>query len=178
MADDKFDSIIVGAGPAGVSAAIMGTVNAFMNVGAAAMAHDIPLALGRKVRHELLWGRVSTVVLTVAAAIVARFSGTLVAFLGIFGWGLFASTLVPTLAIGLNWAGATRAGAIASISTGLATTLGFESAAYFKVFTVPTGVTVSGFSLVLSLMVFFLVSALTHRQAAEIDPDIKLVMDT
>ena len=44
----------------------------------------------------------------------------LVAFLGIFGWGLFASTLVPALAVGLNWKGATREGAIASISLGLA----------------------------------------------------------
>ena len=33
----------------------------------------------------------------VAAALIAQLSGTLVAFLGIFGWGLFASTLVPAL---------------------------------------------------------------------------------
>lgn len=163
---------------AGVTAAIMGTVNAFMNVGAAAITHDIPVALGRRVKNELLWGRISTVLLTVVAAGVALLSGSLVAFLGIFGWGLFASTLVPALAIGLNWPGATRAGAIASISTGLVTTLGFESLAYFKVFSVPTGVTVSGLSLVLSMLVFFVVSFLTRRQAADVDQDILLVMDT
>lgn len=170
-------ALLAGVVFAGVSAAIMGTVNAFMNVGAAAMTHDIPLALGRKVRNELFWGRVSTVVLTLAAAIVARYSGSLVAFLGIFGWGLFASTLVPALAIGLNWAGATRAGAIASISTGLGTTLILESAAYFKAFTIPAGVTVSGLSLVLSLLVFFGVSAATRGQASEVEADIKLVME-
>ncbi len=162
---------------AGVAAAIMGTVNAFMNVGAAAVVHDIPIALGVRVSNELYWGRVATVVLTAIAAVVARYSGSLVAFLGIFGWGLFASTLVPALAIGLNWPGATRAGAIASILTGLAVTLTFETAAYFKLYSFPAGVTVSGLSLVLSLLVFFAVSVLTRRQAADVDPDITLAME-
>ena len=102
----------------GVAAAIMSTVNSFMSIGAAALTHDLPVALGRRVGNELRWGRISTVVISVVAALVAQASGTLVAFLGIFGWGLFASTLVPALAIGLNWQGATRAGAIASIATG------------------------------------------------------------
>ena len=81
---------------AGVAAAIMSTVNSFMSVGAAALTHDIPIALGRPVRNELRWGRVATVAISVVATLVAVRSGTLVAFLGIFGWGLFASTLVPS----------------------------------------------------------------------------------
>jgi Na+/proline symporter len=102
----------------------------------------------------------------------------MVAFLGIFGWGLFASTLVPALAIGLNWQGATRAGALASIGTGLAVTLVFETLAFFKVYSFPTGVTVSGLSLALSLLVFFGVSWLTRRTAAATLPaDVRLVME-
>jgi len=163
---------------AGVAAAIMSTVNSFLNVGAAVITHDLPVALGRKLPDELAWGRISTIAISLLAGVVAQVSGTLVAFLGIFGWGLFASTLVPALAIGLNWPGATRSGAIASIATGLVTTLGFESAAYFGVFTFPAGVTVSGLSLVLSLLVFFGVSWLTRREAGEIDADVKLVMET
>ncbi|HEV8358064.1 MAG TPA: hypothetical protein VGQ17_15030 [Gemmatimonadales bacterium] len=161
----------------GVAAAIMSTVNSFLNIGAAVVTHDLPVALGRRLPAELFWGRLSTVAISVLAAIVAQLSGTLVAFLGIFGWGLFASTLVPALAVGLNWPGATRAGAIASILTGLVTTLGFETAAYFKVYAFPAGVTVSGLSLVLSLLAFLGVSALTPGQAAEIDPDVRLVME-
>jgi Na+/proline symporter len=163
---------------AGVAAAIMSTVNSFMNIGAAALTHDIPVALGRRVRNELFWGRVATVVISVAAALLAQLSGTLVAFLGIFGWGLFSSTLVPALAIGLNWTGATRAGAIASICTGLVLTLTFESLAYFGLYTFPTGVTVSGLSLVASILVFFGVSFVTQRTAAQaIDTDVRLIME-
>lgn len=162
----------------GVAAAIMATVNSFISVGAAALTHDLPKAFGRPVRNELLVGRITTVVLALVAAVVAQLSGTLVAFLGIFGWGLFGSTIVPALAIGLNWEGATRAGALASIGTGLGLTLFGETLGYFKVYALPAGVSVSGLSLSASLLVFFAVSWLTRsRAASEIDPDIKLVME-
>jgi len=163
----------------GVAAAIMSTVNSFMNIGAAVVTHDLPVALGRPVRNELRWGRISTVVLSVAAALIAQYSGQLIAFLGIFGWGLFASTLVPALAIGLNWEGATRAGAVASIVTGLGLTVVFGTLVDFlKLHAFPAGVTVSGLSLVLSILVFFVVSWMTRAGGGEdIDPDIRLVME-
>jgi Na+/proline symporter len=162
----------------GVAAAIMSTVNSFMNIGAAALMHDLPRSLGRRVPNELFWGRVCTVLISVVAAGLAQVSGTLVAFLGIFGWGLFASTLVPALAIGLNWEGATRQGAIASIATGLAITLTGETLAYFRVYSLPTGVAVSGLSLVLSFLAFFIVSWLTRNgDGATLDGDVRLVME-
>ena len=144
----------------------------------AALTHDLPVALGRTVGNELFWGRVATIAISIAAAATAHLSGTLVAFLGIFGWGLFASTLVPALAIGLNWPGATRAGAVASMATGLGFTLLFETLAYFGAFTFPEGLTVAGGSLVLSILVFLGVSAATRRDpAAAIDLDVRLVME-
>jgi Na+/proline symporter len=161
----------------GVAAAIMSTVNSFMNVGAAAITHDIPVALGRRVGNELRWGRIATVGISVLAAVLAQLSGTLVAFLGIFGFGLFASTLVPALAIGLNWEGATRQGAIASIVVGIVSTLTLETLGFFDLYTVPVGVTVSGLSLVLSFLVFLCVSRVTRGAGgAEIDADVRLVM--
>jgi len=163
---------------AGVAAAIMSTVNSFMSVGAAALTHDLPIAFGRRVGNELLWGRVSTVAISVVAGVVAGASGTLVAFLGIFGWGLFASTLVPALAIGLNWAGATRAGAVASIATGLVVTLVFETLAYRRLFTFPSGVTATALALVSSLLVFFVVSWFTrHTAESTLAPDVRFVME-
>ena len=102
----------------------------------------------------------------------------MVAFLGIFGWGLFASTLVPALAVGLNWQGATREGAIASILTGLVITLALEITAYLRAFTFPAGVTASAVAMVSSFLVFFVVSWLTRRTAqSAIDPDVRLVME-
>ena len=162
----------------GVAAATMSAANSFINIGAAIVTHDLPIAFGRRVTNELRWGRIVTIVIAIAAAITAQRSGTMVAFLGIFGWGLFASTLVPALAVGLNWQGATRAGALASIATGLIVTLALETTAYLKVFRFPAGVTASAVAMVSSFLVFFVVSWLTRdNAAAEIDPDIRLVMD-
>ncbi len=162
----------------GVVAAIMSTVNSFMNVGAAALIHDIPAAFGRRFGDELLWGRLGTVAITLVAALVAQLSGTLVAFLGIFGWGLFASTLVPALAVGMNWTGATRAGALASIGTGLVATIGLEVAAWAGLISLPAGVTISGLTLIASFLVFFVVSWLTRvRAPAELDPDIRVIVE-
>jgi Na+/proline symporter len=162
----------------GVAAATMSAANSFINIGAAVVMHDLPIAFGRRLRNELLWGRAVTVLIAIAAAITAQLSGSMVAFLGIFGWGLFASTLVPALAVGLNWQGATRAGAMASMATGLIVTLALEIAAYNKAFTFPSGVTASAVALVFSFLIFFLVSWLTRRTAAaSIDPDVRLVME-
>jgi Na+/proline symporter len=134
--------------------------------------------MGHHVRDELRWGRAWTIVLALAGALVAERSGLLVAFLGIFGWGLFASTLVPALAIGLNWTGATRAGAVASIATGLVTTLGLETLAWFRVFQFPSGVTATALALVASLLVFFVVSWRTRATAAAtLAPDVRAVME-
>ncbi|HJQ53518.1 MAG TPA: hypothetical protein VJ825_06715 [Gemmatimonadaceae bacterium] len=162
----------------GVAAATMSAANSFINIGAAIVTHDLPIAFGRRVTNELRWGRAVTVFIAIAAALTAQQSGAMVAFLGIFGWGLFASTLVPALAVGLNWQGATRSGAMASIATGLVVTLALETAAYFKVFTFPAGVTASAVAMVASFLVFFVVSWLTRRRAsAELDADIRLVME-
>jgi Na+/panthothenate symporter len=162
----------------GVAAATMSAVNSFINIGAAVVTHDLPIAFGSRVKNELAWGRGATVVIAILAALIAQHSGSMVAFLGIFGWGLFASTLVPALAVGLNWEGATRAGALTSIATGLVVTLSLETASYFKVFTFPAGVTASAVALVLSLLTFFAVSWITRRSAAaSIDPDVRLIMD-
>ncbi len=171
-------SVVAGLVFAGVIAAGMSTVNAFMNIGAAALTHDLPIAFGRRVHDELRWGRRWTLVLSVIAAAVAQWSGTLVAFLGIFGFGLFAATLVPSLAIGLNWKGATREGAIASIATGLTLTLVIETLVYARVLSLPGGVSTSGLSLVLSVLVFFGVSWLTRARAAgQLAADVAMVMD-
>jgi Na+/proline symporter len=170
-------TVLAGVVFAAVAAAIMSTVNSFLNVGAAAIVHDLPKAFGRPPRRALRGARIATLVISILAGLVAQFSGMLVAFLGIFGWGLFASTLVPALAIGLNWPGATRSGAVASIATGLVVTLLCETLAYFKLYSFPTGVTVSGLSLVLSMLVFVGVSRFTAHQAADIDADVRLVME-
>ena len=148
---------------AGVAAAIMSTVNSFLSVGAAAITNDLPQAFGREPSTGLARGRAATLVIAVIAALIAHAPGAQVAFLGLFGYGLFASTLVPALAIGLNWKGATATGAIGSIITGLGITLVGESLSYFGAYKLPAGVPWSGVSLVAATLVFFAASRQVKR---------------
>jgi Na+/proline symporter len=162
---------------AGVVAAIMSTVNSFLNIGAAAIVRDLPLAFGRAPINELRSGRMATLVIGVAAALLAQSTGTLVALLGIFGWGLFAACLVPSLALGLTWSGGTRSGALASMACGLAVTLVGELLGYFRIYTIPGGVTVSGVALALSLLVYLVVSLATRRGSPPPDRDVRLIIE-
>ena len=155
----------------GVAAAIMSTVNSFMSIASAALTHDLPVAMGRRVKNELNWGRIWTIGISVVAGLVAQASGTLVAFLGIFGWGLFASTLVPSLAVGLNWKGVTAAAATASIITGTALNLVME----LKLIPLPSGALPTAVSLAASFVVLLLVSWWTRGE--EIDDDVLAVME-
>ena len=105
---------------AGLFAAIMSTSDAFLNIGTAAIIHDIPKAIrGRSINNELMWARIVTVLLAIVAASFALYShfqnATLVAILGAFGWATFAASIFPVLGIGLNWKGATATGAVTAI---------------------------------------------------------------
>jgi hypothetical protein len=67
---------------------------------------------------------------------------------------------------------------VTSIATGLGVTLVFETLAFLKVFTFPSGVTATALALVCSLLVFFVVSWFTrHTADATLDPDIRLLME-
>ncbi|MEE2776660.1 MAG: hypothetical protein VYE73_07845 [Acidobacteriota bacterium] len=158
---------------AGLFAAIMSTADGFLNIGAAAIIHDIPKALtGKPLNRELFWARVATLVLAVFAAVFVRFSSTdLVALLGAFGWGTFAAALVPTVAIGFNWKRASALAANVAIITSLTVNFVIEIAAI----QVPHGIHGGAIALIISLTLFFGISLST--QPKKLPEDIEAIMD-
>ena len=163
--------VLAGVVFAGLFAAIMSTADAFLNIGTAAVMHDIPKAIGKTINNELLWARVTTVLITIVSAVFALYSGDLVAILGAFGWGTFAAAIVPTVAIGFNWKRANWMAANAAIITSLSINF------CLKVFKIglPYGIDIGAFSLFISLFVFITISFMTSSD--KIDPDVEAVMD-
>ena len=151
----------------------MSTADSFLNLGAAAVVHDIPRALtGRPLSNQLLWARVATAVLAVGSAVFVLHSRQdLVALLGAFGWGTFAAALVPAVAIGFNWKRATAAAANAAIASSLVVNFGIE---LFGV-ALPYGINGGFVALLLSMTLFFGISLASPPP--RIDPDIEAVMD-
>ena len=158
---------------AGLFAAIMSTADSFLNLGAAAVVHDIPRALtGRSLANELFWARAATVALAVGSAVFVLYSRQdLVALLGAFGWGTFAAALVPAVAIGFNWKRATATAANVAIASSLAVNFGIE---LFGV-ALPYGINGGFVALLLSMTLFFGISLASPPP--RIDPDVEAVMD-
>ncbi len=161
---------------AGLLAAIMSTADAFLNIGAAALVHDIPRALGRGPRtNELWWARAATLGLAVAAALFAFYSHTvndrLVALLGAFGWGTFGAALVPAVAIGCNWKRATPLAANVAIVSSLVINFSIE---LFDI-SIPNGIHGGTVALLVSLSLFFVISYAS--KPPQLTPEVEAVMD-
>ncbi|MCX7894922.1 MAG: hypothetical protein N2447_03065 [Thermoanaerobaculum sp.] len=95
----------------GVLAAIMSTVASFCNLLAAAVAYDLPQALG-KAPWPLGWARGLTVLGGLLGTWIGVSSDRSVAVLGLLGWGFFTASLLPAV-LGARF-GATCAPAIAA----------------------------------------------------------------
>ena len=157
---------------AALLAAIMSTADGFLNIGTAAVIHDFPIAIrGRALANELLWARVTTVLIAIVAALFALYSGDLVALLGAFGWGTFAAAIVPVIGIGLNWKGATARAATVAMASSLAINFGVRITGA----SVPYGLDVGAVSLVVSMCLFLSVSLLGTPD--ELDADIEAAME-
>ena len=164
--------ILAGVVFAGLFAAIMSTADAFLNIGAAAVVHDIPRALtGRPLQRELLWARIATAVITLVAAVFVLYYDDLVALLGAFGWGTFAAALVPVVAIGFNWKRATALAANVAIVSSLAVNFLIKLTG----FQLPYHVAGGAVALLISLTLFFGISLFS--QPPTLDPDVEEIMD-
>jgi Na+/proline symporter len=123
--------MVAGFAFAAVLAAVMSTADSFLNIAAAAVVRDLPKAFGAvssepALAHELIRGRIAVALVAAVALAIGYSYGNLVALLGTFAFGTFAAALTPCLAIGFHWSGVTARAAIASIATGLLTTIGLE----------------------------------------------------
>ena len=163
---------------AGLLAAIMSTADSFLNIGAAAIVHDIPIALrGRPLDRQLLWSRITTGLLLVASTLFALYMENLIALLGTFGWGTFAAAIVPSVALGVNWKRATGTACVASIALSLMLNFSLELLARHQIYTLPYGMNVGCFSLLVALIAFTAISMASRRGESKMDPDMRAVME-
>ena len=155
-----------------IVAAIMSTADSFLNIGSAALVHDLPQAFGMTpLKHELRWARIATVVIAVGAGLLAYYAGEMVAMLGVMGWSIFAIAIVPIVAIGFNWKRANRIAANTSVISGLVCYAGL----YLTDIRLPYDFHQGAFSMLITLTIFFMVALVTP--ANRLDKDIDAVMD-
>ena len=101
-----------------ILAAIMSTAASLLNMVAAAVTRDLPLAFGRKPFPTLGPARAATIGAAACAGLIAIQAKHTVALLGILGWSMFTAGLLPVIVLGLRWPSASRKGAIIALIAG------------------------------------------------------------
>lgn len=164
-----------------VIAAIMSTSNAFLNMGASAVVHDYYIEyLDRELTddQEVLYGRLTTLAILIAAGVIAATFPGLIFVLGAAGWAIFASVLFPCVAIAYNWKGATAEGALVGGSVGLGLTLVMAYGIEYVGLSLPLGILGGQLAMVIGYVVFVGVSMGTSTSTyADLDDDIQEVLD-
>ncbi|HHN74882.1 MAG TPA: hypothetical protein ENK10_06590 [Acidobacteria bacterium] len=161
---------------AGVLAAVMSSADSLVNLGTAVLVWDLPRLAGRRPRPRqvLAWGRMVTVLLMLAAGVLAATVGDLVALVGTFAFGVFAASLAPVMALGLGWRRVDARAACLSMATGLLLALGLESAARLggsaglASWGLPTGTVPGALALAASLVVLLVGAALSRQPSAPV----------
>jgi Na+/proline symporter len=166
--------VITGLAIAGILAAIMSTADSFMNIGSAVLVRDLPRALGRQVKDELLWGRIATLAVTLAATLLAFLYNDLIALLGTFSFGTLGAALAPALAVGLHWKRVPASVATASIATGTVLNLVLSSLPKPPL---PPGALPTAVALAASFAVLLAGTVLLGK-AEKVEEDVEAVMDS
>ena len=80
--------------------------------------------------------------------------------LGLSGAGTFGAAIVPAIAIGFNWKRATAEACVSSILVSLAFNLGLELLNRHGIYSLPNGLLTSTLSVMVSIIIFVVVSLL------------------
>ncbi|HSR40703.1 MAG TPA: sodium/proline symporter, partial [Longimicrobiales bacterium] len=109
-----------------VLAAIMSTVDSLLILASSAVVRDGIQKIGRSdapERRLSAWGKAATVVLGLGALVLALGEVRMVFWFVLFAWSGIACAFTPVVLCSLFWARTTRAGAIAGMVAGFATTV-------------------------------------------------------
>ena len=112
----------------GAAAIIVSTANSFLLTPASALMRDVyqkvinPAATDRQI---LLLTRIFVVVLGMVGFVALRFFTTILE-MALWAYTMYGASITPALLAAFLWPRVTRAGGVASIATGMITTLGWE----------------------------------------------------
>lgn len=126
LSADLFPPVVTGLFLVVVLAAIMSTADSLLILASSAVVRDVlqkiyrPAMPGRRVAW---WGKVVTVVLGVAAVVVALGEVRVIFWFVLFAWSGLASAFVPPVLCALFWPRTTRRGALAGMVTGFVATV-------------------------------------------------------
>lgn len=150
-------------------AAIMSSASSFITIGAAAVVRDfVGSVMGRTVRRELFWNRVWAGIITLASVLLVFYLSQVIFILGAFGWAAFAAAILGPIGLGIYWRKATGNGALWGIITAMGLNFVVTVVEATGIIAVPGHIHIGGLSLVVSVVVFVAVSALSKQRTNDV----------
>lgn len=162
---------------AGVIAAIMSTSGAFILVASSAITRDIVqngILKGKALDGptQMKWSRLATAGVIIVTTAISIKPFTLVGWLGLASWGIYAATLTTPLVLGLWWKRATAPAAVAASLVGLIGGIGLFTLKQLKIYT--SKMDPMGVAFMAAVVVFIIISLVTKPEAnAYWDEDFK-----
>ncbi|MEX2570063.1 MAG: sodium/proline symporter, partial [Gemmatimonadota bacterium] len=126
MADQLFPAVFTGIFLVIVLAAIMSTADSLLILASSAVVRDVIQKIYRPLETERrlsLYGKITTVVIGLAALAVALMEARVIFWFVLFAWSGLASAFVPAILCALYWKRTTLAGAVAGMATGFIVTI-------------------------------------------------------
>ena len=153
---------------AGVIAAIMSTSGAFILVASSAIVRDIIqvyILKGRQIDGptQMKWSRIATAGVIIITTLISIKPITLVGWLGLASWGIYAATLTTPLVLGFWWKRATKAAAISSSLVGLIGGIGLFTLKQLKIYT--SKMDPMGVAFMAAIVVFIVVTYMTKEES-------------
>ncbi|MHB1150679.1 MAG: sodium/proline symporter PutP [Eubacteriales bacterium] len=121
MSKDLLPALLAGFAMAGILAATISSSDSYLLIAASAFAKNIYQNLFKKnssEKHILVISRITLVVLTIIAVIIALDKNSVIFTLVSFAWAGFGATFGPLMLFSLFWKRTSRAGAIAGMISG------------------------------------------------------------
>ncbi|AWH96422.1 sodium:solute symporter family transporter [Dietzia psychralcaliphila] len=162
--DSVTNPIVGGIALTGLLAAIMSSASSFITIGASSMMRDLPGAFGIKVVRELLWSRLASLTLVVLSVLLTLFLSQVVFLLGALGWAAFAAAIVGPVVMSIYWHRATATAATVTVAFAILGNMIITSLAARDIISVPAFMQVGGISLIVSILLFYVVSLLTTNR--------------
>jgi sodium/proline symporter/sodium/pantothenate symporter len=162
--DSVTHPIVGGIALTGLLAAIMSSASSFITIGASSMMRDLPAAFGVRVVRELLWSRIATLTLVVLSVLLTLFLSQVVFLLGALGWAAFAAAIVGPVVMSIYWERATATAATVTVVFAILGNLIISSLAARDVITLPEYMQVGGILLLVSILLFYVVSLVTSNR--------------
>jgi len=126
LSADLFPAVVTGLFLVVVLAAIMSTADSLLILASSAVVRDVLQKIYRPAmpeRRVAWWGKVVTVVLGVAAVVVALGEVRVIFWFVLFAWSGLAAAFVPPVLCALFWPRTSRRGALAGMVTGFVVTV-------------------------------------------------------